>query len=390
MTIDSNLLDGEVTTFRSALAAAIGSSTSSNETLASPQIRDLDLLSAEAGWALVENRLLWTQDGGQSWQEITPLLSAAAEILEVRFLDVRSGWLVQQALASDQTGELGLLRTQDGGGTWEALPLPVPAGEALAIEAAHLDFIDDNTGWLAVKLKSGSSFSLGRLWATQDGGNTWEEISLPLGEPVKFLDAGRGWVAGGPAGGELYRTLDGGRTWQRQEFASGEVSLPGSRLVGLPEFVDEQDGLLLVTLSGEAGSAFALYATHDGGESWSLEMRQDLEPGNQPGRQLPFSVAGNGHWWAGAPEAARLYTANGPSERAARLTPAGLPEGVVALDFATDQAGWALVQEGACQGYKPPAGQHVPPGAEPFRCTLNSSLMRTSDGGQSWGEVTLP
>jgi photosystem II stability/assembly factor-like uncharacterized protein len=290
----------------------------------------------------------------------------------------------------DQSGELGLLRTQDGGGTWEALPSPVSADEALMIEAAQLDFRDADTGWLAVKLQSGSSFSVGRLWATPDGGNTWEERSLPLGEQVKFLDAERGWVAGGPAGDELYRTTDGGRTWQRQELASSEASLPGSRLVGLPEFVNGQDGFLPVTLSGEVGSAFTLYATHDGGESWSLETRQDLEPGSQPGSQLPFSLAANGRWWAGAPDAARLYTASAPSERAARLTPAGLPEGVIALDFVTDQAGWALVQEGTCQGYKAPAGQQAPPGAEPFRCMLNSSLMRTMDGGQTWGKVSLP
>jgi photosystem II stability/assembly factor-like uncharacterized protein len=389
MTIDSDALDGEVTTFRTAFALAELPSPGS-ETLAAPQIRDLDLISVDTGWALVENGLLWTSDGGQSWQEITPSLGAAAEILGVKFLDARSGWLVQRTIESDQTGELGLLRTQDGGATWEALPSPVStSGEALTIGAAQLDFLDADTGWLAVKLQTGSSFSLGRLWATQDGGRTWQERSLPLGEQVKFLDAQRGWVAGGPAGDELYRTVDGSRTWQRQELASSEASLPGSKLVGLPAFTNELNGLLPVTLSGEAGSAFVLYATHDGGGSWSLQTRQELEPGSQPGSQLPFSLAANGRWWAGAPDAARLYTASAPSERAARLTPAGLPEGVVALDFATDQAGWALVQEGSCRGYKAPAGQEAPPGAEPFQCTLDSSLMRTVDGGRTWTEVRL-
>jgi photosystem II stability/assembly factor-like uncharacterized protein len=394
MTIDSDVLDGEVTTFRAALAAAAEPSIFPSETLAAltaPQLRDMDLISAEAGWALVGDRLLWTQDGGQSWQEITPPLGASAEILGVKFLDARIGWLVQRALERDQIGELSLLRTQDGGVNWEALPSPVSTGgEALSIEAAQLDFIDAATGWLAVKLQSGSSFSLGRLWATQDGGHTWEERSLPLGEAVKFLDAERGWVAGGPEGDELYRTADGGRTWQRQELAPSEANVPGSRLVGLPDFVNEQDGLLPMTLSGEAGSAFVLYATNDGGESWSLETRQDLEPGSQPGNQLPFSLAANGRWWAGAPETAQLYTASAPSERAMRLTPAGLPEGVVVLDFASDQAGWALVQQGACQGYKAPAGEQTPPGAEPFRCTLNSNLMSTMDGGQTWEGVTFP
>jgi photosystem II stability/assembly factor-like uncharacterized protein len=391
MTIDSDVLDGEVTSFQASFTALAEQSTFAGEALSSPQIRDLDLLSAEAGWALVENRLVWTQDGGQHWQDITPAQEAAAEILGVKFLDAQSGWLIRRTVELDLPGELGLLRTQDGGASWEAFPSPASAGgEALPIEAAQLDFLDANGGWIAVKLQTGSSFSLGRLWATQDGGNTWQERSLPLGEPVNFLDAARGWVAGGPAGDELYRTVDGGRTWQRQPLAPPEAGAPGSRLVGLPEFVNEQDGLLPVTLSSTAGSAFALYVTRDGGESWSLETRQDLEPGSQPGSQLPFSLEANGRWWAGSPDTARLYTARGASEGAARLNPAGLPEGMVALDFATEQNGWALVQEGSCQGTKAPARQEPPPGVEPFRCTLSTRLMTTSDGGGTWREVTLP
>jgi len=52
--------------------------------------------------------------------------------------------------------------------------------------------------------------------------------------------------------------------------------------------------------------------------------------------------------------------------------------------------GWALAQEGFCQGVKAPAGQAAPPGAEPFRCALSSRLLMTSDGGGTWAEITLP
>jgi hypothetical protein len=392
MTVDSNVLDGEITGFPTLYAAQADYSTfTTSEILSSPQIRGLDLLSAESGWALIENRLLWTQDGGKSWREITPLLVNYAEILEVKVLDAQSGWLAWRTFGSEQPASLGLLRTQDGGASWEALPLPVlTSEEALTIEAVYLDFIDDKTGWMAAKLQSGSSFSRGRLWATQDGGSTWEERSLPLGEAVKFLDAERGWVAGGPAGDQLYRTVDGGRTWQSQELEKTEAGVPGSRLVGLPDFVSEREGLLPVTITGGAGPAFAVYATQDGGESWRLETYIALEPGSQPGSALPFSMAANGRWWAGTPGATRLYTARAPSEQAAILSPVGLPEGIVRLDFATDQAGWALVQEGTCQGYKVPAGQEAPPGVQPFRCTLDTSLMMTTDGGMTWGEVSPP
>jgi photosystem II stability/assembly factor-like uncharacterized protein len=64
-----------------------------------------------------------------------------------------------------------------------------------------------------LKLSSGSSFSLGRLFATEDGGQAWEERQVPLGEPVHFKDVQNGWVAGGPTEDAFYQTLDGGLNW---------------------------------------------------------------------------------------------------------------------------------------------------------------------------------
>jgi hypothetical protein len=59
---------------------------------------------------------------------------------------------------------------------------------------------------------------------------------------------------------------------------------------------------------------------------------------------------------------------------------------VVALDFATEEVGWALVQDGNCFGSKIPANLNIP-GADPFSCMLQSRLFMTIDGGIHWVEI---
>ena len=159
-------------------------------------------------------------------------------------------------------------------------------------------------GWLALKLHSGNNFSFGRLLATRDGGRTWQERDLPLGEPVVFQDALHGWTAGGPA--------------------------------------DQ------------------VFHTEDGGESWSLSDNRSIGE-------------------------IRMMSSNELQLEAGKL-----PQGVISLDLIEDQVGWAVVQQGNCSGYKPRAGEQLPPAQEPLQCESSSILVKTRDGGTSWDEIELP
>jgi photosystem II stability/assembly factor-like uncharacterized protein len=112
---------------------------------------------------------------------------------------------------------LAILQTVDGGETWQEATLPLNSPEEVVqVESAAIDLLNEDSIWIAVKLHSSSNFSLGRLFATQDGGFTWQERTLPLGEPVKFSDAQRGWTVGGPAN-QIYYTEDGGESWNLTE-----------------------------------------------------------------------------------------------------------------------------------------------------------------------------
>jgi photosystem II stability/assembly factor-like uncharacterized protein len=283
---------------------------------------------------------------------------------------------------------LNVLRTSNGGELWDSTPLPLLPEEAYSIAAAYPYFLDDKTGWIALKLQSGSNFSLGRLFATQDGGSTWEERSLPLGEPVRFIDASRGFVAGGPAGDELYRTQDGGITWEAQALPDlGEYEFD-SIFTGLPEFKNDGEGWLPVTMAGEE-SHLAVLRSKDGGESWLLDTVLDLDTAVPPAGALPFSLTMAGEWRTAIPSPGPYNIASLAREI---LTPdgSGFSGNIVALDFSPDGSGWALVQEGTCSGDKTSVENITPTDGIPLTCRQQTRLIATGDGGLTWSEVRLP
>ena len=224
----------------------------------------------------------------------------------------------------------------------------------------------EETAWLSLKMRSGSSFSLGRLFYTEDGGETWQERTLPLGGAVNFQDAEHGWTAGGPAGDQLYFTGDGGRSWERPELNLP----PGWRAsIGLPHFSDAWNGRLLVGLRDGSEGKLALYETSDGGLTWALSRSFDVAP--------TFASEGS---LAGILPA--LTNFDGANEE--RLLALGrLPKGTISLDFFDDQHAWTVVQNGRCEGDK------LTPAADPLRCILIWQLLATDDGAENWYEISL-
>lgn len=365
LTIDSNILDGGVAALPQQLSAGA----------ASPQgwIQDARLISQTEGWSLVNGSLRWTTEAGRAWQDITPP-GADGSIQAAYFLDERQGW----ALTSTPGG-IALLRTSSAGEAWQSLP-PLSLGQEIPSQVVSMQFIDPQNGWIVLRIPSNSNFSLGSLLRTADGGQTWEQLPLPLGEPARFVDAQRGWIAGGPAGNELYTTRDGGRTWEPVWFQV-------EAFPGLPVFTDPKTGLLPVTYTGPDGSRLAVYRSTDGGETWELADTLGLDTQSVSGITPLAALAGAGQWVVALPDAARLYAlASGGALTA--LAPANLPGGTVDLQISPSAAGWARTLNGTCQGEKPARDQASPSLEDPFRCKLRSQLWLTTDGGITWTEIT--
>ena len=239
--IDSNVLLGEITAITTTNMATDPQNAAANQQL-DAQIRDAKLITPESGWILRGNQLLITQDRGATWDQITP--EGVEQILGVEFIDPLQGWLVSP---SDQ-GEISIHQTMDGGENWQASILPA---SSLDVATAYLEFIDGQVGWVTLKMVSGSSFSIGQLFATQDGGRHWEERTVPLGEPVQFSDPMQGWVAGGPADDQYYATADGGYTWQEVSEREYSLAAVAIEIPNLPENVIQAS-------TADQGSAWAL------------------------------------------------------------------------------------------------------------------------------------
>jgi len=230
LVIDSNVLDGHIT----ALPLQT-SSTSSQPVLytntiqqSGPQIDDFGLIYQGHGWVLTGGRLLVTADGGQSWEQHSP---SSIQVSAVAYTPSGDTWLVGR---DTELGQLQVGRANIGSDDWSFYPFPEEDYDLEhSIALIHIEALDRSSAYLVYKLVSSSSFSIGRLFLTQDGGQTWQERSIPIGEEVHFQSLNDGWTAGGATGKEYYQTNDGGMTWQplhSNGFIQGQNSVEADHL----------------------------------------------------------------------------------------------------------------------------------------------------------------
>ena len=181
--------------------------------IASAMTKPMGLVAPGVGWAVQGDCvLLWTNDDGAHWTDITPHDPSSREIAGVSFLDASRGWVlfaVRDEESNDQTG-FNLASTTNGGASWMVTRLtPPPSDTNVLFPYGEIFFLDAADGWM--NLVTG-------LLATTDGGKTWNPIVEANGGggygPIRFTDRQNGWIAGGPDEEHLYITHDGGRHWK--------------------------------------------------------------------------------------------------------------------------------------------------------------------------------
>ncbi len=204
-----------------------------------------DTVGITVGYA---GEIHYTTDGGTSWPRAvnTSMCRFGLDII-----DETTAWNV---------GNGGNVRfSSDGGATWTAVTdLPFKGVSKL------VSFIDEQTGWVSNNVA---------LWATADGGQSWQEIELPDGFDSKnsvaslsLLDAATGYLL--DIQGYLYTTADGGATWASQPVVLSDERKISTMATPAIRFFDEDNGMMAIRIK-KAG--FAVLRTEDGGATWAEE-----------------------------------------------------------------------------------------------------------------------
>lgn len=224
------------------------------------------------------------QSTGWCWQSPLPW---APVIDDVQFIDSRTGWAVGDAL----------LRSTDGGGTWQEQAMP---GGTQLLRAVR--FANASEGWLLSRRG-------GQLWRTRDGGQTWIAAASPLplddATALVLFSNGSMMVNGfesGPGGGRL--TLlsdDGAASWRTSaRFVYPELADADGTLWGIDQsgrfFAQSVDGgrsFAAPAAWGEAVQFFPLLTGGGGVTAWASVF--DHTTGRYGNRVLQRQTSG-GTW----------------------------------------------------------------------------------------------
>ena len=177
--------------------------------------------------------LLRSLDGGRSWSNID-MSPWAAMIMDVRFFDEMNGLVMAASDTDLQRSHARILRTGDGGVTWETAYESQRPFEIMW----KVSFPDREVGYATIQsYNRDPTASQQRVAKTTDGGRSW--VELPLVDDIGAREFGIGfasrevgWVGTAKGG---FETRDGGRSWTPVNFGAAvnkiRIAPKGSRVL---------------------------------------------------------------------------------------------------------------------------------------------------------------
>lgn len=270
-----------------------------------PQI---DMVSAQNGWAVLSNTLYRTVDGGLRWTSVHLQPGTPARL---DFINATHGWVAMQGqnpahasllettdgvhfktiltspngigaitLASPTTGDVlegapggsmafgPVLKTTDAGRHWSTRTSTAAFSQSHAFGYAGGMAFYGKTGWIGTNNGAQGFQPLGLL-ATANGGASWHPTQQKFGWAIQALamtGPGTGWiVAGQPDSQFLAHTQDNGRRWT--------IAWPPASPNTI-DFVTPARGFG----TGLPSNSEAIVQTRSGGAHWTLAQAAPPRP----------------------------------------------------------------------------------------------------------------
>ena len=320
----------------------------------SPMLTQIEMLDPLNGWGQAEGMVLRTEDGGQTWFDVTPsdIFNNPAYAKSI-FPDAQNGWVLVEDYDNFNVGVL--YQTIDSGRNWTWRNTPFGRSE--------ITFLDGEYGYALTDLGAGAGSMGVAIWQTKNSGDDFNRVflhesgydaSLPLSgikNGISFIDPQNGWVTGSQPQDAFiwfYRTRDGGFSWEHQILEMPVAYEEAQTSAYAPSFFENEQGLLPVYLHGEK-STMVFYRTIDGGENWDATQVLTAR-----GKYSIFSANEIVVWDGGETLSFSLDSGESWQSRTTTWQPL---DTLRSLDFVSTTEGWALTDEG---------------------------LYRTEDGGKNW------
>jgi photosystem II stability/assembly factor-like uncharacterized protein len=223
-------------------------------------------VNPDTGWIVGYGIIIKTTDGGKNWSEIIIReFDDVPNLTAITFITDQTGWIVGNNFYGNP-----IYKTTDGGESWYKLNDIEP----IIYHLTDMQLLNKNFGYVLGPR--------GKLLKTSDGGNTWEYKNINKEKEelyltsVFFTDTTNGFAVGegyinNLAYDELIiKTTNSGNEWaiinkKRQNHDENSITLNKVR------FAKDQNSNNYGWIIGQDG---IIYKTHDSGNNW-IKQRED-------------------------------------------------------------------------------------------------------------------
>jgi photosystem II stability/assembly factor-like uncharacterized protein len=218
-------------------------------------LSQLNMIDVNNGWALVSAKdssrwhVLRTTDGSLSWHDVTPpqvitLSERGAWFFgSLAALDNKTAWAIADGDSTDDGTLFGVIwQTEDGGQSWRPgnpIPIFTPNPETwISGYETWLRFVDARHGWLRARVHGAMGHYVDVWFHTSDGGLTWESLSSGCTDwtlvcEYLFVDGNTGFNSvkdynetqllpidqiGNSPTWQIEKTTDAGHDWTKTEL----------------------------------------------------------------------------------------------------------------------------------------------------------------------------